>query len=93
MAALVGGIIAVLLGIIGIIQWWSEFYQIIIGTLPAILILGGSLATYLGLEEVKDKQSSENLHEDKLKQEVEELKAEVTELKQEKTQEIRDEDE
>ena len=56
-----------------------------------MLILGGALATYLGIEEWKDKRNAKNLEEkdsenidtDKLKEEVAGLKKEVEDLKKE----------
>ena len=60
MVALVGGLIALLLGIIGIFGWWDEFLWLLKGVIPPILILGGVLATYLGAEEMKDKKRAES---------------------------------
>lgn len=60
MVALVGGLIALLLGIIGIFAWWDEFLWLLKGVIPPILILGGVLATYLGAEEMKDKKRAES---------------------------------
>ena len=81
--ALAGGLIALVLGIIGIIVWWSFFLKALMAGIPIILILGGALATYLGIEEMKDKKASESLdnEKDELKQEVATLKEELQELK------------
>jgi hypothetical protein len=87
MAALAGGIAALVLGIIGIIVWWGEFIDLLMGSVPIILILGGALAAYLGFEEIKDKKSAETFDtapEDKLQEEVKNLKEEIKELKDEK---------
>jgi FtsZ-binding cell division protein ZapB len=56
-----------------------------------MLILGGALATYLGLEEMKDKKASETFDSDKddLKREVENLKQEIKGLKDEKPPEAK----
>ena len=56
------------------------------GGVPVMLILGGALATYLGIEEIKDKRASESFDADAsdLKNEVESLKEEIKELKTEK---------
>lgn len=87
MAALFGGLIALILGIIGIIVWWGFFVKALAAGIPALLILGGSLATYLGIEELKDKRSAEKFEEkpdtSELKEEVESLKKEVEDLKKE----------
>ncbi len=86
MAALAGGLAALVLGIIGIIIWWSEFLDILLGGVPAMLILGGALAAYLGFEEIKDKKATESFEESSadLKNEVESLKEEIKGLKEEK---------
>jgi hypothetical protein len=84
--SLAGGIIALVLGIIGLIFWWGSFLVVLMGCIPILLILGGALATYLGIEEIKDKSSSESFDDDTsdLKSEVESLKEEIKELKEEK---------
>jgi uncharacterized membrane protein YqjE len=83
MMALVGGFIALILGIIGIILWWGYFLKALMAGVPVMLILGGALATYLGIEEIKDKKASESFETDKddLKREVDTLKKEIKELK------------
>jgi uncharacterized membrane protein YqjE len=89
MTALFGGLVALILGIIGIIFWWSYFLKALMAGIPVMLILGGALATYLGLEEMKDKKASQTFDSDKddLKREVETLKEEIKGLKEEKTPE------
>ena len=89
MAALAGGIAALVLGIIGIIIWWGEFIDILLGGVPVILILGGALAAYLGFEEIKDKRTTESFDDttqDKLQREVKDLKEEIRDLKEESKQ-------
>jgi len=91
MAALVGGLISLVLGIIGIIIWWGYFVKALAAGIPALLILGGALATYLGIEEWRDKRSAEKLEKEpdtsKLKEEVRTIKREVEDLKKEEKQE------
>ena len=84
--ALAGGLIAVILGIIGIIVWWGYFVKALMAGVPVVLLLGGALATYLGIEEIKDRRASESFEPGTtdLKGEVESLKEEVKELKEEK---------
>jgi hypothetical protein len=87
MAALLGGLAALILGIIGIIIWWGYFVKALAAGVPALLILGGALATYLGIEELKDKRNADKFEEkpdtSELKEEVASLKKEVEDLKQE----------
>jgi hypothetical protein len=89
MAVFAGGLAALVLGIIGIIAWFSEFILVLKGSVPLMLILGGALAAYLGFEEIKDKRSSESLDDnaDDLKHEVESLREELKTLKEEKNKE------
>ena len=86
MAALAGGLVALILGIIGIIAWWGYFVKALMAGIPIILILGGALAAYLGYEEIKDKTAAESFDEPDpgLKDEVESLREQVKELKDEK---------
>ena len=88
MVALIGGLAALVLGVIGLIGWWDEFLWLLKGVIPLVLLLGGALATYLGAEEMKDKRRAEEEQfqepfqpqdEDveKYKQEVAELKAKL----------------
>ena len=85
MAALFGGLVSLVLGIIGIIIWWGYFVKALAAGIPALLILGGALATYLGIEEWKDKKNAETYDDNQdasmLKREVEDLKKEVEDLK------------
>jgi hypothetical protein len=54
MKTLIGGAVAVLLGIIGIAVWFGAFLQLLAGAIPPVLLLGGGLALYLGFDELKD---------------------------------------
>ncbi|MBN2245403.1 MAG: hypothetical protein JW755_06125 [Candidatus Aminicenantes bacterium] len=86
MMALAGGLVSLILGIIGIIVWWGYFVKALMAGVPVMLILGGALATYLGIEEMKDKRAAESFDTEKedLKQEVETLKEEIKGLKDNK---------
>lgn len=88
MAALAGGLAALVLGIIGISIWWSYFLKALAAGVPIMLILGGALAVYLGFEEIKDKKTAETFDETSgLKDEVANLKEEISGLKGEKEEE------
>jgi hypothetical protein len=86
MMALIGGLVALILGFIGISIWWGYFLKALAAGVPIILILGGALATYLGIEEIKDRGSSETFEPESedLKSEVETLREEIKGLKDEK---------
>lgn len=55
MAALVGGIVATILGAVLLVVWWKHFVWLLAGGVPLILVLGGALAIYIGIDEIKDK--------------------------------------
>jgi hypothetical protein len=54
MKTLIGGAIAVLLGVVGLAVWFGEFLNLLAGCIPPVLLLGGGLALYLGFDELKD---------------------------------------
>jgi len=94
MTALTGGIIALVVGIIGIIVFWKYFLMLLGGGIPLILILGGALATYLGIEELKDRMERKKEDEEsftsypqdqseKFRSESEKYQQEVEALKKE----------
>jgi hypothetical protein len=94
MVALIGGIAALVLGVIGLFGWWNEFVWLLKGVIPPILILAGALAAYLGSEELKDKRRAEleaarepfapnSDDADKYKREVAELKAKLAAMESE----------
>jgi hypothetical protein len=55
MAALVGGIVATIVGVVLLVIWWGHFLKLLAGGIPLILVLGGALAIYIGIDEIKDK--------------------------------------
>jgi hypothetical protein len=93
MTALVGGLVAVALGLIGLGKFFTEFLNLLEGGIPFLLLLGGALAVYLGYEEAKDKffkkpetpayepPKMAEAEVEKYKAEVDRLKSEVEELK------------
>ena len=92
MKTLIGGAIAAVIGCIGIVAWFPEFLTVVAGTIPIILLLGGALAIYLGVDELKDTWNEQETVEtpaetteevEKYKQEISELKDEIESLKKE----------
>ena len=85
MKTLIGGAIAALLGLVGIVAWFPQFLTVIAGTIPVMLLLGGALAIYLGVDELKDtwKQEEGVETETAPDEDVEKYKQEITELKEE----------
>ena len=86
MMSLIGGLISLVLGIVFLIFWFGYFIKGLMAVLPALFVLGGALAVYLGIEELKDKSASDSFDDEasELKSEVESLKEELKELKEEK---------
>ena len=96
MKTLIGGAVAAVLGIIGLSVWWKPFLQLLAGAIPAVLVLGGGLAIYLGFDELKDSwkkddttfdTSTDEEDVDKYKGEIDDLKKEIETLKTEKEDE------
>ena len=97
MKTLIGGSVAAVLGIIGLSVWWKPFLQLLAGAIPAMLVLGGGLAIYLGFDELKDSwkkddeptfdTSTDQEDVDKYKNEIDELKQEIETLKTDKEEE------
>jgi len=90
MKTLIGGAIAAILGCVGIVAWFPQFLTVVAGTIPVMLLLGGALAIYLGVDELKDTWSDQETAEtdagtseevEKYKQEISELKDEIESLK------------
>lgn len=79
MSLLIGGIVSVILGVIGFSLWWNAFIIILQGGVPIMLILGGILAVYVGLDAMQDKVREERQNQDeklaKAHEEIEQVKA------------------
>ena len=56
MAHIVGGIVAAILGIMGIIGWWDNFGDFLRGSMPLAIFIGGLIAINTGLKFLKDKK-------------------------------------
>ena len=63
MKTLIGGAIAAILGCIGIVAWFPQFLTVVAGTIPIMLLLGGALAIYLGVDELQDTWTNEETPE------------------------------
>ncbi len=85
MKTLIGGAVAAVLGLIGIVVWWGAFLMVIKGTIPIMLLFGGGLAIYLGFDELKDTWKDEAVDTDSVEkgEDVEKYKKEINGLKEE----------
>ena len=84
MKIIIGGAIAVLLGLIGIGVWFPYLVAILKGTIPLFLLLAGSLALYLGFDELKDTwQNDDGIESDSGndKERIADLEKELEKLK------------
>ncbi|MGD9366269.1 MAG: hypothetical protein PVH87_11260 [Desulfobacteraceae bacterium] len=94
MKTLIGGSVAAVIGLIGLGIFWRDFFDLLAGAIPIMLLVGGGLAIYLGFDELKDTwkkddegvvaESSSSEDPEKYKQEIDELKKEIETLKSEK---------
>jgi hypothetical protein len=79
MSLFIGGIVSVILGVIGFSFWWNDLIIILKGGIPILLILGGILAVYVGLDAMQDKVREERQKQDeslaKARDEIEQVKA------------------
>ncbi len=88
MVSLLGGIVAIVLGIVGLVVEWFGQRGIIflskglVAIVPALLVLGGCVAIGAGIGSVKDKMRSKKEEEKKPEEKAEE-KTETEEKKEE----------
>lgn len=87
MTILIGGAASLFLGLLGLIFWWQHFFNLLKGAIPILLLLGGALAVYVGLDELKDKMREERERQaeelNKAREELEKTKAEAERYREE----------
>ncbi len=54
MWSIIGGIVAAVLGVWGLIAWWPDFLQVLRGAIPILAVLGGVVAIIAGASSVKE---------------------------------------
>ena len=87
MTLLLAGAISTILGLVGLILWIGDFLVLLKGGLPILLLMGGLLAAYIGVDELQSK-----LREETEKQEEELARArEEIELMKVKSEQYREE--
>ena len=52
---ILGGIVAIILGALGLINWWLLFLKALAALVPFILVVGGELAVIVGISSVKER--------------------------------------
>jgi cytochrome c oxidase assembly factor CtaG len=65
MKILLGGIVALIIGVIGLFAWWTPFLLILKGIIPILLVIGGVVAVYLGVGDLKTSAASSKSEEKK----------------------------
>ena len=87
MSLLIGGAVAVVLGLIGFFEWWDKVSILILGGLPIVLVFGGALAVYIGIDDLHEKLKEERLHQDekleRAREEILAVKAKADEYREE----------
>ncbi|RKY30267.1 MAG: hypothetical protein DRP67_04855 [Candidatus Omnitrophota bacterium] len=76
MGALIGGIIAVVLGIIGLGKWWTLFVKGLKAAVPFLLLVGGIIAIAAGISDIKDRLEEKKEKEKEKEEKKEEEKKE-----------------
>ncbi len=69
MGALIGGIVAVILGIIGLARWFPLFLKALAAAVPFLLLVGGIIAIAAGISDLKDKMEEQKEKKEEKKEE------------------------
>jgi len=56
---ILGGVAAVILGILGLINWWLLFLKALAALVPFILLIGGIFAIIIGISSIKERAVEE----------------------------------
>ncbi len=87
MSLLMGGAVSSVLGLIGLIFWWNDFVVILKGGIPVLLLIGGILAVYVGIDDIQDKLREERQKQEedlkKAREEIEMMKVKAEQYKEE----------
>ncbi len=87
MKVLIGGVVAAVLGLLGLVIWWEPFLALLAGGIPIALLLGGALAIYVGFDEMTDQMKSKEEEQagtadlDAAKEDLKKAKAEAEKYK------------
>lgn len=87
MALMVGGFIAAVLGLVGLIEWRHDFIIILKGALPIMMLLGGILAIYVGIDDLQEKAREERERHagelEKTREEIEQVRTQAEQCREE----------
>ena len=59
MKIFLGGIVALIVGVVLLIFWFWDFLTMLKGLIPVILLVGGGFAAYSGYDEIREKLKGE----------------------------------
>ena len=54
MTSIIGGGIATVIGLLGLILWWDSFTILLKGGVPILLLFGGIISLVAGISEMKE---------------------------------------
>lgn len=87
MSLLIAGAVSAVLGLVGLLAWWKDFFIILKGGLPLALLLGGILAIYVGFDDIQDKMREERQRQDekleKAREEIEMIRVQAEQYRDE----------
>jgi hypothetical protein len=87
MSLLIAGAVSAVLGLVGLMAWWKDFFIILKGGLPLALLLGGILAIYVGFDDIQDKMREERHRQDekleKAREEIEIIRTRAEQYREE----------
>ena len=87
MSLLIAGAVSAVLGLVGLMAWWQDFFIILKGGMPIVLLSGGILAIYVGFDDIQDKMREERQRQDekleKAREEIEIVRAKAEQYREE----------
>ena len=87
MSLLIAGAVSAVLGLVGLMAWWQDFFIILKGGMPIALLFGGILAIYVGFDDIQDKMREERKRQDekleKAREEIEIVRAKAEQYREE----------
>lgn len=60
MVIILGGVVALVIGLLGMSKWWIYFVHALQSMVPAMLIIAGLVAIAVGISSIKDQASCDN---------------------------------
>lgn len=87
MSLIIGGAVSAILGLFGLIFWWSNFIALAKGALPLLLLVGGAIALYVGYDDIqkklKEERQRQNEKIERAREEIEMVKAQAEQYREE----------